>query len=279
MKVKTIGDAPLQIGDGNYSSKYPKSDEFVKHGVPFITASDFKSGRISPENFRFITPQQHATLTKGHLKHGDVLVVTRGNGIGTVAFVDKQFEGANINAQLVLLRADNKELDSKYLYYLLSTGRYFKLFKAFSSGSAQPQLPIRSLTKIELEYPDYAEQKAIAAVLSAFDDKIELNRQMNATLEEMARTLFKSWFVDFDPVRRNQEARLFGKSLASAAPYDHLFPDELVVDENGRELPKGWKVSEIGKEVKAVGGATPSTKNPVFWENGTIHFTTPKDFS
>lgn len=129
----------------------------------------------------------------------------------------------------------------KFAYYFLKTIN----FRRLNSGSAQASLNRNHVHNLKIRVPSRLEQDRITSILSAFDDKIELNRQMNATLEEMARTLFKSWFVDFDPVRRNQEARL--KSLASATVYDHLFPDELVVDENGREVPKGWEIQPLDK--------------------------------
>ena len=93
-----IGDLPIHIGDGNYSSKYPKAADFISEGVPFITASDFRNGRIDPDNFRFISEEQHSTLKKGQLESGDVLVVTRGNGTGDVAWVGPSYTNCNINA-------------------------------------------------------------------------------------------------------------------------------------------------------------------------------------
>ena len=199
-KETTIGDAPIHIGDGNYSSMYPKSSEFVSSGVPFITASDFRNGRISPESFRFISSAQHATLKKGHLKKGDVLIVTRGNGVGNVTWVDAEFEGSNINAQLVLLRADENEIHNRFLYYLLSSKEYQELLVSFASGSAQPQIPIRSLVRVPVRYPSITEQHAIAKFLSVLDDKIEINRRMNRTLESMARAIFRQWFVENEDV-------------------------------------------------------------------------------
>jgi type I restriction enzyme S subunit len=239
--AKAIGDAPIHIGDGNYSSKYPKSSEFVKNGIPFITASDFRNGRISSANFRYISPELHATLTKGHLRAGDVLLVTRGNGLGTVAFVDKEFEGANINAQLVLLRPVNTEVDPRFLYYLLSSSNYQGVFKSYASGSAQPQLPINSLVHIKLTYPSSNEQRAIAHILGSLDDKIELNRRMNETLEVTARALFKSWFVDFDPVHSKARGEQPpGLDMETAA----LFPASFEESELGM-IPAGWRVKQL----------------------------------
>ena len=117
-------------------------------------------------------------------------------------------------------------------------------------------------------------QRAIAHILGTLDDKIELNRRMNETLEAMARALFKSWFVDFDPVR----AKMKGRDTGLPQDIGDLFPDRLVDSEIG-EVPEGWEVSEIGKEVSAVAGSTPSTKEPSYWHPGQHHWATPKDLS
>jgi type I restriction enzyme S subunit len=242
-KKTSIGDLPIHIGDGNYSAKYPKSNDFLPSGVPFISASDLENGKIRPHNFRFISSEQHSKLSKGHLKFGDVLIVTRGNGVGGVSFVDKQFEGCNINAQLVLLRVDESELHCRFLYYLLSCPTYQLLLRTFGTGSAQPQIPIWSLKSIELQYPPYSDQRAIAAVLGALDDKIELNRRLNATLEAMARALFESWFVDFDPVR----AKLDGRQPSGLdSGIAHLFPNSFQESDCG-EVPRGWRCGTVGE--------------------------------
>ncbi len=125
-----------------------------------------------------------------------------------------------------------------------------------------------------IRLPPLEEQRAIAHILGTLDGKIELNRRMNAALEEMARALFRSWFVDFDPVRAKMEGRDTGfpKDIAD------LFPDQLVDSELG-EIPEGWEVSEIGTEVDAVGGATPSTKESAYWDGGQHDWATPRDLS
>jgi len=107
------------------------------------------------------------------------------------------------------------------------------------------------------------------------DDRIELCRRMNETLEAMARALFKDWFIDFGPVRAKMEGREPpGLSPKVAA----LFPSKLVDSELG-EIPEGWVISTIGNEVRAVGGGTPSTKESEFWDNGCHFWATPKDLS
>jgi type I restriction enzyme S subunit len=147
--------------------------------------------------------------------------------------------------------------------------------KSIATGSAQPNLNIPNLHSLEIPVPPLPEQKAIAAVLGALDDKIELNRRINATLEAMARALFQSWFVDFDPVCAKQEGR---PPAGLDEPTAALFADEFQDSELG-PIPQEWTVEPVGDVVECVGGSTPSTKEPQFWDGGTHHWTTPKDFS
>jgi len=130
---------------------------------------------------------------------------------------------------------------------------------------------IRSFTLI---IPTHAEQRAIAHILGTLDDKIELNRRMNETLEAMARTLFKSWFVDFDPVR----AKMEGRDPRLPNHIADLFPDRLEDSELGA-IPAGWEIKTVGEFVTVVGGSTPSTKELTYWNEGTHCWATPKDLS
>ena len=148
-------------------------------------------------------------------------------------------------------------------------------FSNCSDKAAVPGLNRNHLHEEIVRIPGtVSEQRAIAHILGTLDDKIELNRRMNARLEAMARALFRSWFVDFDPVRAKMEGRDTGlpKDIAD------LFPDRLVESELGA-IPEGWRVSEIGLEADAVGGATPSTKEPAYWNDGQHLWATPRDLS
>ena len=169
-------------------------------------------------------------------------------------------------------------------YYVVSKGHHdmrwlFYAIKHYKLGEIDDGSPIPSTTRAavyprQLSVPPLPEQRAIAHVLGTLDDKIELNRRMNETLEAMARALFKSWFVDFDPVR----AKMEGRDTGLPEDIADLFPDRLVDSEMG-EVPLGWKVSQIGDEVDAVGGSTPSTKELSYWHQGEHYWATPKDLS
>ncbi|MDP2358884.1 MAG: restriction endonuclease subunit S [Beijerinckiaceae bacterium] len=158
------------------------------------------------------------------------------------------------------------ELDMRWLYYAII---YHKLGE-IDDGSPIPSTTRAAVYVRDLSVPELAEQQAIASVLGALDDKIELNRRMNETLEAMARAIFKDWFVDFGPTR----AKMEGRAPYLAADVWSLFPDRLDVE--GK--PEGWATSTIGQEVEVVGGSTPSTKDAAFW-GGEISWATPKDLS
>jgi type I restriction enzyme, S subunit len=162
------------------------------------------------------------------------------------------------------------KLDMRWLYYAI---KHHKLGEV-DDGSPIPSTTRAAVYMLDLDVPPIDEQRAIAHILGTLDDKIELNRRMNETLEAMARSLFKSWFVDFDPVRAKAEGRDLGlpKSLAD------VFPARLVDSELG-EIPEGWRVKPIGDLADVVGGTTPSTKDQSYWEGGMHAWATPKDLS
>ena len=136
------------------------------------------------------------------------------------------------------------ELDTRWAYYQLLT----QDINGMDSGSAIPSTSREDFYGLPVDVPPLPEQRAIAHILGTLDDKIELNRRMNETLEEMARALFKSWFVDFDPVRAKVDGRWrHGESLPGLpADLYNLFPDRLVPSEFG-EIPEGWEVKALGE--------------------------------
>lgn len=264
MKYEKINHLEIKIGDGNYSSKYPKASEFLEEGVPFISARDFLGRQIRKNEMRYISNELHEKLLKGHLKVNDILIVVRGNGVGKIGFVkDDNYEGANLNAQLAFLRPNSEKIDPYYLYYLLSSAKYQKLIANFASGSAQPQLTLKNLGMIEIEYPSIRTQREIGIFGDLLDSKIELNNQMIDTLEEMASTLFKRWFVDFEfPDENGNPYKSSGGKM---------------IDSELGEIPEEWEISSIDEISKnIVTGKTPSTKKVEFY-GGNIPFITIPD--
>lgn len=161
--------------------------------------------------------------------------------------------------------------DARFTYYLLQTLG----LESMNSDSAVPGLnrDAAHLRKIPLYDKTY--RHAISLILGALDDKIELNRQRCKTLEDTAQAIFKSWFVDFDPVH----AKAAGKQPQGLNPeIAALFPDSFEDTEMGK-IPKGWSIRPIGEMVKVYGGGTPSTREPSYWIGGIHPFCTPKDMS
>jgi type I restriction enzyme S subunit len=177
---------------------------------------------------------------------------------------------------------DFKGNDEKFIYYFL---KQFD-FKKYNSGSAIPSLNRNFIYPIETSLPPLVEQKAIAHILGTLDDKIELNRKMNETLEAMARALFKSWFVDFDPVRRNM-ARSSSEAVSRYGPTGHsttasyrdaeldaLFPGEFEDSALGR-IPRGWRVGKIKDIGRIITGKTPPTAERSYYGNAIPFITIP----
>jgi type I restriction enzyme, S subunit len=252
-----------------------KSSDWKESGIPVVKIANVKGGRLDMAGSSFVAEATAAKSGDFQLSTGDILIAMTGY-IGEVARVRRSDLPCVLNQRVGKFSVrDKNRLDPDFLYTFLAWTETRQFIEALGYGSAQPNVSPSLIHKVELPLPPLAEQKAIAAVLGALDDKIELNRRMNVKLEEMARALFQSWFVDFDPVR----AKLDGKEPVGLdqATAD-LFPSSFQDSEAGH-IPKGWTVQPIGEVVDCVGGGTPSTAEPMFWEGGTHHWATPKDLS
>lgn len=213
------------------------------------------------------------------LKPGDVFVslkdVTQSADLlGAVARVPNIIPSGRVTQDTVKLTFTRKDIPASYVYWLLRTPDYREYCRAHAIGTTNLSISRDDFLAYPIATPSVKDMMLVST-LDALDDKIELNRKMNETLEQMARAMFKSWFVDFDPVH----AKAAGRQPASMdkATAD-LFPDGFVDSELGK-IPAGWKITSVGEAVECVGGATPSTSEPEYWQGGIHHWTTPKDFS
>jgi type I restriction enzyme S subunit len=188
-----IGDLDFYISDGNYGELYPKASEMKLSGIPFIRANNIKNLKLTWKDMKYIEPQHHKILDSGHLKTGDILVTTRGD-IGMLAYVEEDFDNANINAQICLIRSPDN-LISKYILQFLASDFGLKQFKSLQTGTALKQLPKGNLNKVIIPVPSYEEQQKIANFLSNIDAKIEnVNQQINQT-QIFKKGLLQQMFV------------------------------------------------------------------------------------
>ena len=242
----------------------------AESGIPLIATNCVKNTGLFPtfEKVRYVDESTYKTWFRGHPKPGDLVFVTKGSP-GQVCLVPDPVPFC-IAQDMVAIRANPEVVHPNYLFAALRSPEVQEAISNMHVGSLIPHFKKGDFSKLSIPVPEMSIQRVVGDTFIELSSKIELNRKMNATLEAMARALFRDWFVDFGPTRAKMEAR---------APYLSpdlwsLFPDRL--DAEGK--PEGWAVSTIGDEVRVVGGSTPSTKEPDLWDGG-INWATPKDLS
>ena len=194
---------------------------------------------------------------------GPGVVIGRSGSLGGGQYIQQDFWPLNTT----LWVKDFKGNSPRFCYFLLKSLDLAQ----FNVGSGVPTLNRNHIHPLPIQVPPLPEQRTIAHILGTLDDKIELNRRMNETLEEMARGLFKSWFIDFDPVR----AKMDGREPYLPPEVWSLFPDRLVPLELG-DIPKGWEVGVLDDAIELLSGGTPKTSMPDYW-GGDIPWYTVKD--
>jgi type I restriction enzyme S subunit len=199
------------------------------------------------------------------LAHGPGIILGRKGAYRGVEFSRNPFFVIDTAYYVV----PKSELDMRWLYYAI---KHYKLGEV-DDGSPIPSTTRAAVYMLDLDVPPLDEQRAIAHILGTLDDKIELNRRMNETLEAMARALFKSWFVDFDPTR----AKVEGRDPGLPKPLADLFPARLVESEVG-EIPEGWEVGPILRQAQLLSGGTPKTDRAEYWD-GPVVWASAKDVS
>ena len=244
-----LRDVCVKIGSG----ATPRGGkEAYKGGVTSL----IRSQNVYNEGFHrdglvYIDDAQSAELRNVEVKLNDVLLNITGDSVARCCQVAADVLPARVNQHVVIIRPQPASLDARFLRYVLVSHEYqSRLLALASAGATRPALTKLMIEDLDIPSPPLAEQKAIASVLGALDDKIELNRRMNATLEAMARALFLSWFVDFDPVR----AKLDGHKPVGLDDAAALFPEHFEHSEDGM-LPVGWRLTAI-EEVCAINAWT-----------------------
>ena len=250
-----------------------KSQDYQKQGVGIVRVSDFEGDSISLDNIYYISNEIADKNKKVRLKPYDVVITTVGATAGNFIRIPVEADGYLLNQNTVRLRTkENNKWDQIYLFYALKYKNFQEFLLLGAQGSAQPSIVLDQILDAEIAYPD--NRREIAKKLFSMDQKIHLNTQINQTLEQIAQALFKSWFVDFDPVRAKVQALSDGLSLEQAelaamqaisgktpeeltalsqtqpdryaelAETAKAFPYEMV-EVDGVEVPKGWKIKPL----------------------------------
>ena len=252
-----------------------KTCPVVKTGLPLIATNCINGKDLYPsyETTRFVSDETYKTWFRGHPKPGDILFVCKGSP-GRTNWVPDPVDFC-IAQDMVAVRADPKKVYPKYLFAVLRSHIVQSQIDNMHVGTMIPHFKKGDFDKLNIPLLNSGSQVAVGDLYFELSQRITLLRETNSTLEAIAQALFKSWFVDFDPVRAKMEGRApEGMDEATAA----LFPDGLEDSELGL-VPKGWGVLPVGDAIDTVGGATPDTKNPAYWEPAIHCWTTPKDLS
>ncbi|TCV81060.1 restriction endonuclease subunit S [Sulfurirhabdus autotrophica] len=256
------GDAHLQTGPFGTALK---AAEYSAEGVPLISVGEVRQGHfeVSDKTPR-VSKETTKRLPKFILEIGDIVFGRKG-GIDRNAIVHPQQQGWFLGSDGIRLRLSEKYSSLFFSYQMRSPATRAWLLQN-CEGTTMPSLNQQILGRVPIVLPPITEQKAIAHILGALDNKIELNRRMNVTLEAMARALFQSWFVDFDPVR----AKLDGCEPARLDAYTAALFPAYFQDSPLGHIPQGWEISTIGTKLSTVLGGTPSREKPEYWTGGTV---------
>ena len=193
----TIGEM-AEIIDGDRGKNYPQQHEFLDEGYClFLNTGNVTKAGFSFDSNQFISKEKCDLLRKGKLQRHDIVYTTRGT-VGNAAFYSDSipYEHVRINSGMVIIRPKETIVCTEFLYQILKSDYYRPFFRKYCTGSAQPQLPIKNFSTIELDLPDLPVQRFIAGILSSYDDLIENNQKQIKLLEEAAQRLYKEWFVD-----------------------------------------------------------------------------------
>ncbi len=237
-----LGSICSKIGSG--ATPRGGKDAYKGGATSLIRSQNIYNAGFHRNGLAFIDDAQAEELSNVEVQPDDVLLNITGDSVARCCQVALDVLPARVNQHVAIIRPRAAEADARFLrYVLVSESMQDRLLALASAGATRNALTKLMIEALEISMPPLPEQRAIASILGALDDKIELNRRMNATLEAMARALFQSWFVDFDPVHAKSEGRAPAAMDSETAA---LFPSEFVDSELGL-IPKGWRVGRVAE--------------------------------
>lgn len=226
-----------EIQTGPFGSQL-KNEQYITGGTPVVTVEHINNFRITNFSYPSITDEDKSRLSRYLLNEGDI-IFTRVGSVDLSAYVKPYQQGWMFSSRMLRVRS-RKNIDARFLSYFFQQKSFRDYVLSIAVGATMPSINTEILKSIPISYPELEEQKAIASVLSSLDDKIDLLHRQNKTLETMAETLFRQWFVE--------------------------------------EAQDDWVEEKLENIISVKGGTTPSTKESDFW-NGNIYWTTPRDLS
>lgn len=261
--------------DGPFGSNLPASC-YTEAGIPVIRGSNLTLGtsRFRADEFVFVSRDTAERLARSLCRPLDIVFTKKGT-LGQTGIVPEggPYDLYLLSSNQMKLTVDSHLADALFVYYFVSSTKSIEKIIRDSEATGVPKTNVTYLRDFPIALPPLPEQRAIAHILGTLDDKIELNRHTNGTLEAMARALFKSWFVDFDPVR----AKIKGRKTGLPKHIADLFPNNFVDSELGK-IPKGWEIRKLSDLMELAYGKALKAENrydgkvPVFGSNGQVGF-------
>lgn len=285
-----------------------KTPPLSENGIPLLEVKHLPESNLYPKivGTKFVDKETYDSWFRAYLEPNDILFST----VGTTARVvmTPPTETVAIAQNILGIRFKKDLVDPWFMFYYMRGKQFQHDIEARLVTTVQASIKRADMVGIPIAVPQLDAQKELVHRVISLDHKIQLNQDINQTLEQMAQALFKSWFVDFEPVKAkmavleaggSQEdatlaamTAISGKNADALAVFEREHPEQYaelkataelfplaMQDSELGEIPEGWTLSEIGAQIDIAGGATPSTKTPDFWDNGDIHWTTPKDLS
>ena len=250
-----LGDIAISQ-TGPFGSQLHEED-YVSEGTPIVTVEHLGDTNFTHQNLPFVSEADTKRLSKYILIEGDI-VFSRVGSIDRNVYVDKNHEGWMFSGRCIRVRADKNKVNPRYLSYYFKQNSFKKMMMNLAVGATMPSLNTKIMNSIELDLLPRGNQDKIANILSAIDDKIQINNQINQELEAMAKTLYDYWFVQFDfPDQNGNPYKLSGGKM--------VYNPELK-----REIPEGWGVEKIEDIAKTGSGGTPKSTNVSYYSNGEI---------
>lgn len=248
--------------------------EQTNGGVPLIRVGDVRHGGIVRRPSMSISPNVHEEYRRTEIS-GDELLITLVGAPGVCVLARPEMKGWNVARAIAVARMTDPGL-RPYVKAVMESSVMRNIITGMLNTTVQPTLNLKEIKVLPLPMPhDLQVARALGDLAELFNQRIELLYQTSVTLEAIVHALFKSWFVDFDPVQVKSEGRQpEGIDEAAAALFPSEFQDSIL-----GPIPKGWQISEIGRVAECVGGGTPSTKQSEYWEPALHRWATPKDLS